>query len=58
MYITRHSEVQKPGVAGLSVDKNPDKSAHRRREPNCMQNTNERTVLKSADFQMSSFDIG
>ena len=32
-----HSDMQKPGVAGLSVDKNPDKSAHRRREPNYVQ---------------------
>ena len=32
MCIARHSDMQKPGVAqaGLSVEKNPDKSAHRR----------------------------
>ena len=29
--------MQKPSAAGFSVDKNPDKSAHRRREPNYVQ---------------------
>jgi hypothetical protein len=37
MCIARHSDMQKLGVAGLSVEKNPDKSAHRRREPNYVQ---------------------
>ncbi len=37
MCIARHSDMQKPGVAGFSVEKNPDKSAHRRREPNHVQ---------------------
>jgi hypothetical protein len=37
MCIARHSDIQKPCVAGLSVEKNPDKSAHRRSEPNYAQ---------------------
>jgi hypothetical protein len=41
--IARHSDMQKPGVAGLSVDKNQDKSAHRRREPNYVQTLSQNT---------------
>jgi hypothetical protein len=37
MCIARHSDIQKLGVAGLSVEKKSDKSAQRRSEPNYVQ---------------------
>ena len=37
MCLAHHSDMQKPSAAGFSVDKNPDKSAHMRREPNYVQ---------------------
>ena len=37
MCLARHLDTQKPNVAGFSVDQNPVKSVHRRREPKYVQ---------------------
>jgi hypothetical protein len=49
MCIARHSDMQKPGVAGFSVEKNPDKSAHRRRESNYVQIPSQNTKGSDKD---------
>ena len=37
MCLARHLDTQKPNVACFSVDQNPVKSVHRRREPKYVQ---------------------